>query len=58
MGIENFVGRKIWEVIVVLKLESFYSKDDLLLIYLNKVYLGLDLYGFEDVVRFYFGKSI
>lgn len=45
-------------MIAVLKLEIFYSKDDLLLVYLNKVYLGLDLYGFEDVVRFYFGKSV
>ncbi|MCL2932807.1 MAG: transglycosylase domain-containing protein, partial [Trichodesmium sp. MAG_R03] len=43
VGTENSAGRKIREAIAALKLESFYSKDDLLLTYLNKVYLGLDL---------------
>ena len=57
VGTENSAGRKIREAIAALKLEGFYSKDDLLLTYLNKVYLGLDLYGFEDAARFYFGKS-
>ncbi|MBF2036852.1 MAG: transglycosylase domain-containing protein, partial [Leptolyngbyaceae cyanobacterium T60_A2020_046] len=33
-----------------------YSKDALLLFYLNRVYLGGNLYGFEDAARFYFDK--
>ena len=57
VGTEDSASRKIREAIAALKLETFYSKDDLLLAYLNKVYLGLDLYGFEDAARFYFGKS-
>ncbi len=57
VGTEDSAPRKLREAIVALKLEAFYSKDDLLLAYLNKVYLGLDLYGFEDASRFYFGKS-
>ena len=57
VGTEDSAARKIREAIAALKLESFYSKDNLLLTYLNKVYLGLNLYGFEDAARFYFGKS-
>ncbi|NET27622.1 PBP1A family penicillin-binding protein [Okeania sp. SIO1I7] len=57
VGTEDSVGRKIREAIVSFKIEAFYSKNEILLNYLNKVYLGLDLYGFEDASRFYFGKS-
>ncbi|MCC5897890.1 MAG: transglycosylase domain-containing protein [Phormidium sp. BM_Day4_Bin.17] len=57
VGTEDSAGRKLREMIVALKLETFYSKDDLLLTYLNQVFLGIDLYGFEDAARFYFGKS-
>ncbi|HEY9886774.1 MAG TPA: transglycosylase domain-containing protein, partial [Candidatus Obscuribacterales bacterium] len=57
VGTEDSAGRKIREAVVALKLESFYSKDDLLLLYLNRVYLGGNLYGFEDASQFYFGKS-
>ncbi|HEY9837849.1 MAG TPA: transglycosylase domain-containing protein, partial [Vampirovibrionales bacterium] len=57
VGTEDSAIRKIREAIVALKLETFYSKDELLLTYLNRVYLGIDLYGFEDAARFYFAKS-
>ncbi|NES74607.1 MULTISPECIES: transglycosylase domain-containing protein [unclassified Okeania] len=57
VGTEDSLGRKVREAIVSFKIEAFYSKNDVLLNYLNKVYLGLDLYGFEDASRFYFGKS-
>ncbi len=57
VGTDDSAGRKIREAVVALKLESFYSKDDLLLLYLNRVYLGGNLYGFEDASQFYFGKS-
>ena len=57
VGVEDSASRKIREAIVALKLESFYSKNDLLLLYLNRVYLGGNLYGFEDAARFYFDKS-
>lgn len=57
VGTEDSAGRKIREAIVSLKLETFYNKDELLLTYLNRVYLGIDLYGFEDAARFYFAKS-
>lgn len=50
VGWENMVGCKIWEMFVVFKLEVVYSKDDILKVYLNWVYLGVGNYGFEDVV--------
>ena len=57
VGSEDSAARKVREAIVALKLETFYSKDQLMLLYLNRVYLGNNLYGFEDASQFYFGKS-
>ena len=57
VGTEDSAARKIREAIVALKLETFYSKDQLMLLYLNRVYLGNNLYGFEDASQFYFDKS-
>ncbi|WP_302883419.1 transglycosylase domain-containing protein [Kovacikia minuta] len=45
------------EAAVALKLETVYSKDFLLLTYLNRVYMGSGTYGFEDAAQFYLGKS-
>jgi penicillin-binding protein 1A len=57
VGTEDSGGRKVREAVVALKLEWAYSKQDLLVTYLNRVFLSLDLYGFEDAAQFYFGKS-
>lgn len=57
VGRENTAQRKLREMIVALKLETFYSKDKLLLTYLNRVYLGVGSYGFEDAAQFYFDQS-
>ncbi len=57
VGTDDSAGRKIREAIVALKLETFYSKNHLLLTYLNRVFLGGNLYGFEDAAQFYFDKS-
>ncbi len=57
VGTDDSAGRKLKEAIVALKLEALYNKNELLLTYLNRVYLGLDLYGFEDAAQFYFAKS-
>lgn len=56
VGRENTASRKLREMVVALKLETFYSKDKILLTYLNRVYLGVGLAGFEDAARFYFDK--
>ncbi len=57
VGRQDTLGRKLREAVVALKLETYYSKDFLLLSYLNRVYLGADTYGFEDASRYYFDKS-
>lgn len=57
VGRQDTLGRKLREAVVALKLETYYSKDFLLLSYLNRVYLGVDTYGFEDASRYYFDKS-
>lgn len=57
VGRQNNASRKLREMIVALKLEAVYSKDEILRNYLNKVYLGVGNYGFEDAAEFYFDKS-
>lgn len=56
-GTDNSLGRKLREAVAALKLETRYSKDEILRIYLNNVYLGNGIYGFESASRFYFGVS-
>ncbi|MBE9030480.1 transglycosylase domain-containing protein, partial [filamentous cyanobacterium LEGE 11480] len=56
VGSEDSAARKVREAVVALKLETAYSKDQLMLLYLNRVYLGYGNYGFADASQFYFGK--
>ncbi|MGN1227769.1 MAG: transglycosylase domain-containing protein [Christensenellales bacterium] len=49
--------RKIKEIILALKLEKQYSKDEIMEMYLNAIYFGNGCYGIESASRFYFGKS-
>jgi membrane peptidoglycan carboxypeptidase len=57
VGTEDNMQRKIKEAVVSLKLEANYSKDKILLTYLNRVFLGVDAHGFEDAAQHYLGKS-
>ncbi len=57
VGSEDNLARKAREALVALKLEATYSKDKLLLTYLNRVFLGDDAHGFEDAAQHYLGKS-
>jgi len=54
---ERSLDRKLKEVPMALALELKYSKNEILSIYLNRVYLGAGTYGFEAAARRYFGKS-
>lgn len=49
--------RKLKEAYLALRIERMYSKDEILEMYLNKVYFGSGLYGVEAAARGYFGKS-
>jgi 1A family penicillin-binding protein len=48
--------RKIQELILAARIERMYSKQEILELYLNKVYFGDGLYGVEAAARGYFGK--
>jgi len=53
---EKTYKRKIHEALIALKVEREYSKDDILEIYLNRVYFGHGAYGIEAAAQIYFGK--
>ena len=53
---ERTVARKIQEVLLALWLEERYSKDEILALYLNRVYFGAGTYGVEAAAQRYFGK--
>jgi penicillin-binding protein 1A len=54
---ERTASRKIQEAILALWLERNYSKDQILELYLNRVYFGSGSYGVEAAAQKYFGKS-
>src|SRR5436190_2665979 len=54
---ERSLGRKIRELLLALWLERRFTKDQLLEIYLNRVYLGAGTYGVDAAAHRYFGKS-
>jgi penicillin-binding protein 1A len=54
---ERTVSRKIQEAILALWLEHKYSKDQILELYLNRVYFGSGAYGIEAAANRYFGHS-
>ncbi|HAW49534.1 TPA: hypothetical protein DCX16_01085 [bacterium] len=54
---ERTVKRKIQEILLALKIERYYTKDEILERYLNKVYFGKGVYGIEAASRFYFNKD-
>lgn len=49
-------ARKIRETILARRLEQSLSKDEILGLYLNHIYLGHGRYGVEEAARYYFGK--
>ncbi len=51
-------SRKVKEALLAFELEKRYSKDRLLELYLNQVYMGHGAYGVEAAARMYFGKSV
>ncbi len=51
------ISRKIQEVILALQLESRYSKEDILEMYLNYIYFGYGSYGIQVAANTYFNKN-
>lgn len=55
---EKSYTRKLKEAILSYRLESYLSKEDILNIYLNQIYLGSGAYGVEAAARTYFAKHV
>ena len=55
---EKSFGRKIKEVILASRLERTLTKQQILYLYLNEIYLGHNAYGVEAAARTYFRKSV
>lgn len=51
-------SRKVNEWAVALQIERLYTKDQILEMYMNYIFLGAGAYGFEAGSRTYFGKSV
>jgi len=51
-------NRKIREALLALEIEKRYTKDEILEMYLNQIYLGNRSYGVEAAARAYFGKPV
>ncbi|HVK89970.1 MAG TPA: transglycosylase domain-containing protein [Mycoplana sp.] len=54
---ERTLERKVQEVLLAFWLEHKYSKDEILAMYLNRVFFGSNAYGVEAASRRYFNKS-
>ena len=57
VGREKTLDRKLREMLFAAALEHQFTKNEILELYLNKVYFGNGLYGAEAAARGYFGKK-
>lgn len=55
---ERSFSRKINEILLALQIERSLTKDEILELYVNKIYLGNRAYGVEAAAQVYYGKSI
>src|SRR5271155_1150753 len=58
LGNQVTFDRKIKEMLLALKIERAYSKDKILELYLNEIYLGFGAYGVAAASLLYFDKSV
>ncbi len=55
---ERTLMRKIKEVFLAIRIEQLLTKDEILELYLNKIYLGYRAYGVGAAAQVYFGKTV
>ena len=58
LSTEKTYTRKIYEMLLAIKMESLLSKDQILEIYMNQIFLGQRAYGFASAAEIYFGKPL
>ncbi len=55
---EKTLTRKLYEALLSFKIEHNLSKDEILQLYVNQIYLGQRAYGFSAAAQIYFGKQL
>ncbi len=55
---EQTLKRKLYEAVLAFKIEKALSKDKILEVYMNQIYLGQRAFGFATAAQTYFGKDI
>lgn len=55
---EKTITRKLYEALLSFKIENNLSKDEILELYVNQIYLGQRAYGFAAAAQIYFGKTL
>ncbi|MFB1029990.1 MAG: transglycosylase domain-containing protein, partial [Thauera sp.] len=55
---EKTYNRKLYEILLALKIEQNLSKDQILELYINQIFLGQRAYGFAAAARAYYGKTL
>ncbi len=55
---EKTLNRKLYEAMLAFKIEHSLSKDQILELYINQIYLGQRAYGFGAASQIYFGKAL
>jgi penicillin-binding protein 1A len=58
LSTEKTFTRKIYEILLALKIESLLSKDQILELYMNQIFLGQRANGFASAAEIYFGKKL
>ncbi len=58
LSAEKSYTRKIYEVLLTFKLEHLLTKEQILEIYMNQIFLGQRAYGFSSAAQIYFGKAL
>lgn len=55
---QRTVRRKVQEIVLSNRIEKRFSKNQILTLYLNRIFLGSNAYGVDAAARRYFGKSV
>ena len=55
---ERTLTRKIYEMLLAFKIEANMSKDQILEVYMNQIFLGQRAYGFTQAAQAYYGKAV
>ncbi len=58
LSTEKTFTRKIYEILLALKIEGMLSKDQILELYMNQIFLGQRANGFAAAAEIYFGKKL